>query len=143
MECDESAFALDKLLLRYGALPESVGICTFVKYLVTVARAYTGALPESVLSTLLFDVLGVVQQLHAAGLIHNDIDLRSFILSPSTGELKITNFSFSFFPAFTPGGSLDSSSDFRWQAPSSRFFGPLRHQSPERLLGLRCALRTK
>jgi serine/threonine protein kinase len=99
--------------------------------------------PESVLSTLLFDVLGVVQQLHAAGLIHNDIDLRSFLLSPSNFQLKITNFSFSFFPAFTPGGSLDSSSDFRWQAPSSRFFGPLRHQSPERLLGLRCALRTK
>jgi hypothetical protein len=45
-------------------------------------------------------------------------------LSVSTGDIKVGNFGFSFFPSFSPGGWQDVRSDVRWQAPACRFFGP-------------------
>lgn len=53
--------------------------------------------------------------------------------------LQVGNFCFSHFPAFSPGAWQDGRSDDRWIAPAYRFLGPLRLQSPERMLGLRCS----
>ena len=65
IERDPQSLSLDALILRHGAIPEFA------------------------LSGLLFDVLSIMVHLHGAGMIHNDIDPRSFFLSTTSGELKV------------------------------------------------------
>ena len=64
-ERDPQSVSLDVLVLRHGAIPEGA------------------------LSALLHDVLSTIIHLHAAGMIHNDIDPRSFFLSTTSGDLKV------------------------------------------------------
>ena len=104
---------------------------------VLVARC--GALPERVVVSVLYEMLSLLQHVHAAGLLHNDVDVRSFSVSEVTGELKLRPLEFSASPCCVPGSWLDARSDERWVTGAASFFAPVRVQSPERLLGLRCS----
>ena len=104
---------------------------------VLVARC--GALPERVVVSILYEMLSLLRHVHAAGLLHNDVDVRSFSVSEVTGELKLRPLEFSASPCCVPGSWLDARSDERWVTGAASFFAPVRVQSPERLLGLRCS----
>ncbi|EKX45461.1 hypothetical protein GUITHDRAFT_54988, partial [Guillardia theta CCMP2712] len=94
----------------------------------------TGAIPEPIIGAILVQLVTIVDRLHhQLACVHNDLDARNIFICKASGIVRVGGFFFSHFLSCEPA------SEFRDDQQSSRrFLGPLRHQAPERMLGLEC-----